>query len=121
MNILEKFEATQKAKLLENKQIDAFKVGDTVDVSSKIIEGTNERIQVYQGVVIAKRNRGVNSSFLVRKISHGEGVERRFMLCSNLLHSVKVVKRGIVRRAKLYYLRDLSGKAARIREDIRAS
>jgi large subunit ribosomal protein L19 len=81
-----------------------------------VIDGTTERFQIYEGVVIAKRNRGITSSFVVRKVSHGEGVERRFMTYSPIVNKIDVVKRGVVRRAKLFYLRGLSGKAARIKE-----
>ena len=117
MNIVEKFEETEIARLTSSKaEIPNFAPGDTVKVNVRIIEGENERIQVYEGVVIARRNAGVSSSFVVRKISHGEGVERRFMLYSPIVHSIQVVRRGDVRRAKLYYLRELRGKAARIKE-----
>jgi large subunit ribosomal protein L19 len=116
MNIIAKFEQQQIAKLTENKTIPDFKAGDTVNVSIRVIDGATERLQSYEGVVIARRNKALTSSFVVRKISHGEGVERRFMIYSPLIHSIKVVKRGIVRRAKLYYLRFRSGKAARIKE-----
>lgn len=115
-NIIKKYEEEHISKLVENKEIPDFKAGDTVRVSVRVVDGNNERLQAYEGVVIARSNRGVCSSFLVRKISHGEGVERRFMLYSPIVHKIEVVKRGIVRRAKLYYLRKLSGRAARIRE-----
>lgn len=118
MNIIAKFEQQQIAKLTENKTIPDFKAGDTVNVSIRVIDGTTERLQSYEGVVIARRNKALTSSFVVRKISHGEGVERRFMIYSPLIHSIKVIKRGIVRRAKLYYLRSRSGKAARIKEKL---
>ena len=118
MDAIAKFEQKQIAKLTEGKTIPEFKAGDTVNVGVRIVEGANERVQAYEGVVIAMRNAGVNSSFTVRKISHGEGVERKFKLYSPMLQSIKVVKRGIVRRAKLYYLRNLRGKAARIREKL---
>ncbi len=121
MNIVEKFEQTEIARLTEGKSIPEFKVGDTVKVSVRIVEGANERIQAYEGVVIARRNAGVVSSFVVRKISHGEGVERRFMLYSPMIQNIQLVRSGIVRRAKLYYLRNLRGKAARIRERIISS
>ena len=114
--MIDKFEQNQIVKLTENKKIPDFSPGDTVRVSVRVIEGANERIQGYEGVVIARRNAGVRSSFLVRKISHGVGVERKFMLYSPIVQNIEVVKRGIVRRAKLYYLRDLRGKAARIKE-----
>lgn len=115
-NIVEQFEKEQIAKSTENKNIPEFRAGDTVRVSVRVIDGANERLQAYEGVVIAKRNRGIASSFVVRKVSHGEGVERRFMTYSPIVAKIDVVKRGIVRRAKLFYLRELSGKAARIRE-----
>lgn len=95
-----------------------FRPGDTVEVQVKVKEGTRERLQAYEGVVVARRNRGFHSSFTVRKISHGEGVERVFHIHNPTVESVKVIRRGRVRRAKLYYLRDLRGKAARIREKL---
>jgi large subunit ribosomal protein L19 len=101
-----------------DKQIPDFRIGDTVVVQVKVKEGTRERLQAYEGVVIAKRNRGLNSAFNVRKISHGEGVERVFLTYSKLVASITVVRRGDVRKAKLYYLRDLRGKAARIKEKL---
>lgn len=125
MNIIDRFEQENISKLIENKKIPDFKAGDTVKVTVKIVdrsvekdgkEKLTERFQAYEGVVIAKRNRGITSSFLVRKISHGEGVERRFMTYSPVVHAIDVVKYGIVRRAKLYYLRERSGKSARIKE-----
>jgi large subunit ribosomal protein L19 len=100
------------------KDIPEFSPGDTVVVQVKVKEGTRERLQAFEGVVIAKRNRGLNSSFTVRKISHGEGVERVFQTYSPLVDSVTVKRRGDVRRAKLYYLRGRTGKAARIKEKI---
>ena len=100
------------------KEIPEFSPGDTVVVQVKVKEGTRERLQAYEGVVIAKRNRGLNSAFTVRKISHGEGVERVFQTYSPTVASLKVKRRGDVRRAKLYYLRDRTGKAARIKEKI---
>ena len=100
------------------RELPEFKPGDTVIVQVKVIEGDRERVQAYEGVVIAKSNRGLNSSFTVRKISHGEGVERVFQTHSPSISEVSVKRRGNVRRAKLYYLRDLSGKAARIEEKI---
>ena len=118
MNAIEKFEKAQIKKLTENKTIPSFKAGDTVRVSVRIIEGSSERVQAFEGVVIAKRNTGINSSILVRKISHGYGVERRFMIYAPIVKNIEVVKQGIVRRAKLYYLRDRQGKAARIKEKI---
>ena len=101
-----------------SKEIPEFAPGDTVVVQVKVKEGTRERLQAFEGVVIAKRNRGLNSSFTVRKISHGEGVERVFQTYSPVVDSVKVKRRGDVRRAKLYYLRGRTGKAARIKEKI---
>lgn len=95
-----------------------FSAGDTVVVQVKVTEGDRERLQAYEGIVIAKRNRGLNSSFTVRKISHGEGVERVFQTYSATVNSIEVKRRGDVRRAKLYYLRGLTGKAARIKEKI---
>jgi len=100
------------------KAVPAFAPGDTIVVQVKVKEGTRERLQAFEGVVIAKRNRGLNSSFTVRKISHGEGVERVFQTYSPVVDSIAVKRRGDVRRAKLYYLRGLTGKAARIKEKI---
>ena len=97
-----------------------FKPGDTVVVNVKVVEGDRERVQAYEGVVIAKRNRGLNSSFIVRKISSGEGVERTFQLYSPLISGIEVKRRGDVRRAKLYFLRERSGNSARIREKLAA-
>lgn len=119
MNIIEQFEQEQIAKLTKNRVIPQFRAGDTVSVTVRITEGATERLQSYEGVVIARRNRGITSSFVVRKISHKEGVERRFMLYSPLIQNISVTKRGIVRRAKLYYLRDRSGKSARIKERLK--
>ena len=116
MNALEKFEQAQLAKLTENKSIPEFAAGDTVRVNVRIIEGNKERVQAYEGVCIARKNRGINSAFTVRKISHGEGVERVFPLYSPRIDSIELVRRGVVRRAKLYYMRNLQGKAARIAE-----
>jgi large subunit ribosomal protein L19 len=99
-------------------EIQDFSPGDTVTVKGKVKEGSSERLQAFEGVVIAKRNRGVNSAFTVRKISHGEGVERVFQTHSKSIGSVKVKRKGSVRRAKLYYLRELSGKSARIKEKL---
>ena len=117
-NLLHQFESEQVAKLIEGKNYDKFSSGDTVRVNVKIVEGNAERIQAFEGVCIAIRNRGLHSSFVVRKISHNTGVERMFPLYSPRIESIVTVKRGIVRRAKLYYMRDLRGKAARIREKI---
>ena len=116
MNTLQKLEQEYTAKLSEGKTIPAFAPGDTLRVNVRIIEGDNERVQAFEGVCIARKNAGVNSAFTVRKISHGEGVERIFPLYSPRLESIVLVRRGDVRRAKLYYLRGLTGKAARIRE-----
>jgi large subunit ribosomal protein L19 len=116
MNLLQKIEAQQVDKLKTNAKIAEFGIGDTVCVNVKVIEGTRERIQAYEGVCIARRNAGLNSSFTVRKISYGEGVERVFPVYSPRIDSVERVRRGDVRRAKLYYLRNLRGKAARITE-----
>jgi large subunit ribosomal protein L19 len=101
-----------------NRKIPAFAPGDTVIVNVNVVEGTRKRVQAYEGVVIAKRNRGLNSSFIVRKISNGEGVERTFQTYSPLLAGIEVKRRGDVRRAKLYYLRQRSGKSARIKEKL---
>ena len=116
MNVLEQMEQEQIAKLLETKEIPEFAPGDTVRVALRVVEGTRERIQNYEGVCIARKNRGLNSSFTVRKISYGEGVEQVFPLYSQRIASITVVRRGAVRRAKLYYLRGRTGKAARIPE-----
>jgi len=107
-----------EAEQIGDKKIPAFKPGDTVIVNVFVTEGTRTRIQAFEGVVIARRNRGFNSAFTVRKISHGEGVERTFQAYSPQIESVSVVRRGDVRRAKIYYLRDLSGKKARIKEKL---
>lgn len=116
MNKLELFNNAQVAKLTANKSIPEFKAGDTISVHAKIVEGANERIQVFEGLCIAIRNKGYASSFVVRKISHNVGVERIFPLYSPRIEKIVVVKRGRVRRAKLYYMRKLRGKAARITE-----
>ena len=100
------------------RKLPDFSPGDTIIVQVKVVEGDRERVQAYEGVVIAKKNRGINSSFTVRKISHGEGVERVFQTFSPSISEVSVKRRGAVRRVKLYYLRDLSGKAARIDEKV---
>jgi large subunit ribosomal protein L19 len=120
MNIIESIEQDEIARLTANRTIPAFAPGDTVIVSVNVVEGTRKRVQAYEGVVIAKRNRGLNSSFIVRKISSGEGVERTFQTYSPVIASVEVKRRGDVRRAKLYYLRDRSGKSARIKEKLQA-
>ncbi len=116
MNIIETLEKEEIARL--GKTIPEFAPGDTVIVNVSVVEGERKRVQAYEGVVIAKRNRGLNSSFVVRKISSGEGVERTFQTYSPLLASIEVKRKGDVRRAKLYYLRDRSGKSARIREKL---
>lgn len=116
MNIIQTLEQEEIARLSAGKNIPDFRAGDTVNVLVNVIEGSRKRTQAYEGVVIAKRNRGLNSSFIVRKISSGEGVERTFQLYSPMIASIEVKRRGDVRRAKLYYLRERSGKAARIRE-----
>ncbi len=116
MNIIEQLEQEEIARL--NKSIPDFSPGDTVVVNVNVVEGERKRVQAYEGVVIAKRNRGLNSAFTVRKISSGEGVERTFQTYSPLLASIEVKRRGAVRRAKLYYLRGRSGKSARIREKL---
>ncbi len=116
MNVVEKYEHEQIAKLMEGKEIPVFAPGDTVRVAVRVVEGTRERIQNYEGVCIARKNRGLNSSFTVRKLSYGEGVEQVFPLYSQRIASITVVRRGDVRRAKLYYLRGRTGKAARIAE-----
>ena len=113
MNIIEQINAEQATR-----ELPEFSPGDTVIVSVKVREGDRERLQAFEGVVIAIKNRGLNSAFTVRKISHGTGVERVFQTHSKLIDSVKVKRRGSVRRAKLYYLRDLEGKAARIKEKL---
>ena len=116
MNLIAQLEQEEIARL--GKTIPAFAPGDTVVVQVKVKEGTRERLQAYEGVVIAKRNRGLNSSFIVRKISSGEGVERTFQTYSPLVAAIEVKRRGDVRRAKLYYLRERSGKSARIKEKL---
>jgi large subunit ribosomal protein L19 len=116
MNIIQQLEAEQVQKLVEKRPVPEFSPGDTLRVNVKVVEGTRERVQAYEGVVIARRNAGVNSSFTVRKISYGEGVERLFPLYSPKLESIELVRKGAVRRAKLYYLRDRRGKSARIAE-----
>lgn len=118
MNLIQTLEQEEITRL--NKNIPAFAPGDTVIVSVNVIEGTRKRVQAYEGVVIARRNRGLNSSFIVRKISNGEGVERTFPLYSPLIAKIEVKRRGDVRRAKLYYLRQRSGKSARIKEKLGA-
>jgi large subunit ribosomal protein L19 len=113
-NIIKQIEAEQMTK-----EVPEFRIGDTLNVQVKVVEGTRERLQAFEGVVIARRNRGLNSAFTVRKVSSGEGVERVFQTYSPLIDSITVVRRGAVRRAKLYYLRDRSGKSARIKERLK--
>ena len=114
-NIINQLEAEQM-----NKEVPDFNPGDTVVVQVKVVEGNRERLQAFEGVVIARRNRGLNSAFTVRKVSHGEGVERVFQTYSPAIQDIKVKRRGDVRRAKLYYLRERSGKAARIKEKLQS-
>jgi large subunit ribosomal protein L19 len=116
MNLIQTLEQEEIARL--GKKIPEFSPGDTVIVSVNVVEGSRKRVQAYEGVVIAKRNRGLNSAFIVRKISSGEGVERTFQTYSPLIASIEVKRRGDVRRAKLYYLRNRSGKSARIKEKL---
>jgi len=116
MNILDKIEKSQMEAVIEQRSLPEFGPGDTVKISVKVVEGSRERVQAFEGVCIARSNRGVNSSFTVRKISYGEGVERVFPLHSPKIQSIEVMRRGSVRRAKLYYLRGRTGKAARIAE-----
>jgi len=116
MNLIKAIEQEEIARL--GKNVPDFAPGDTVVVNVNVVEGDRKRVQAYEGVVVAKRNRGLNSSFIVRKISSGEGVERTFQTYSPLIASVELKRRGDVRRAKLYYLRDRSGKSARIREKL---
>jgi large subunit ribosomal protein L19 len=116
MNIVQQIEQEQLDKLAAERPVPAFSPGDTVRVNVKVVEGSRERVQAYEGVCIARNNDGINSSFTVRKISYGEGVERVFPLYSPRIASIDVVRRGKVRRAKLYYLRDRRGKSARIAE-----
>ena len=118
MNLIAILEQEEIARL--NKTIPVYAPGDTGSVSVNLVEGTRKRVQAFEGVVIAKRNRGLNSSFIVRKISNGEGVERTFQLYSPLIAKIEVKRRGDVRRAKLYYLRERSGKSARIKEKLGA-
>ena len=118
MNIIEQLEAEHAAKLIEGKKIPEFRPGDTVVVNVKVKEGERTRVQAYEGVVISRQGSGLNESFTVRKISYGEGVERVFPIHGPLIDSVKLVRRGKVRRAKLYYLRDRRGKSARIAERV---
>ena len=119
MNLIQELENEEIARLGNNGQkIPDFSAGDTVVVSVKVVEGERKRVQAYEGVVISRRNRGLNSNFIVRKISSGEGVERTFQTYSPLIASIEVKRRGDVGRSKLYYLRKLTGKAARIKEKL---
>jgi len=118
VNVIEQLEKEEVERLSAVRAIPQFAPGDTVVVSVNVVEGTRKRVQAYEGVVIGRRNRGLNSSFVVRKISSGEGVERTFQTYSPQIASIEVKRRGDVRRAKLYYLRERSGKSARIREKL---
>jgi large subunit ribosomal protein L19 len=118
MDIIQKLEQEEIARLTAGKAFPTFGPGDTVIVNVNVVEGTRKRVQAFEGVVIGRRNRGLNSSFVVRKVSSGEGVERTFQLYSPTIASIEVKRRGDVRRAKLYYLRERSGKSARIREKL---
>ena len=120
MNAIKEIEAEQIAKVEAERKVPRFEPGDTLKVHVKVQEGNRERIQVYEGLCIGRKNAGVNSSFTVRKISFGEGVERVFPLYGPVIWEIEVVRKGTVRRAKLYYLRDLRGKASRIAEDTEA-
>ncbi|GAA4483817.1 50S ribosomal protein L19 [Gluconacetobacter asukensis] len=119
MNIIQQYEAGEIARLSTERAVPEFGPGDTVRVSVRVVEGERKRVQAYEGVVIARSNKGLNSNFTVRKISNGEGVERVFPLYSPTIAEIKVVRRGAVRRAKLYYLRGRRGKSARIAERAR--
>ena len=118
MNLIQKLEQEELARVTASKTYPEFAPGDTVVVNVNVVEGSRKRVQAYEGVVIARRNRGLNSSFIVRKISSGEGVERTFQLYAPTIASIEVKRHGDVRRAKLYYLRERSGKAARIKEKL---
>ena len=118
-NLMEIFEKEQIQKLTLKKRIPAFRSGDTVKVTIKIVEGKRSRFQIFEGICIARKNNGINSNFTIRKISHGEGVEKVFPLLSPLIDKIEIAKKGNVRRAKLYYLRDRKGKSARIVESTR--
>ena len=116
MNIINDIEKEQISEILKKREVPDFKSGDTVRVNVYVTEGNKERVQAFEGICIARSNRGFNSTFTIRKISHGEGVERVFPVYSPMLESVKLIRRGKVRRSKLYYLRQRSGKSARIAE-----
>ncbi|HRJ70490.1 MAG TPA: 50S ribosomal protein L19 [Beijerinckiaceae bacterium] len=118
MNLIAQIEQEEAARVLQGKTIPKFQAGDTLQVNVKVVEGDRTRVQAYEGVCIARSGGGFNESFTVRKISYGEGVERVFPLYSPMIESIKVVRRGTVRRAKLYYLRDRRGKSARIAERV---
>ncbi|HEX3500936.1 MAG TPA: 50S ribosomal protein L19 [Stellaceae bacterium] len=119
MNVLQTLDNEQVKKLVEGRSVPEFRAGDTVRVGIKVVEGERERVQLFEGVCIGRKNAGINSNFTLRKISYGEGVERVFPLYSPRVTTIEVVRRGKVRRAKLYYLRGLTGKAARITERAR--
>jgi large subunit ribosomal protein L19 len=119
MNVLQTLEHEQVTKMVEGRAVPEFRAGDTVRVGIKVVEGERERVQLFEGVCIGRKNAGINSNFTLRKISYGEGVERVFPLHSPRITTIEVVRRGKVRRAKLYYLRGLTGKAARITERAR--
>ena len=121
MNLLQQIEAEQVERLAANRPVPSFQPGDTVRVSLRVVEGERERVQAFEGVCIARKNAGINSNFTLRKISYGEGVERIFPLHSPRITAIEVIRRGVVRRAKLYYLRGRTGKRARITERARAS
>jgi large subunit ribosomal protein L19 len=121
VNIVQTLGQEQIEKLVAERGVPEFRAGDTIKVNVKVVEGDRERIQAFEGVCIARKNAGINSSFTLRKISYGEGVERVFPLYSPRLTAIEVVRRGVVRRAKLYYLRGLRGKAARIAEQSRSN
>ena len=121
MNLLQQIEREQVEKLAANRPVPKFEPGNTVQVMVRVIEGERERVQAFEGVCIARKNAGINSNFTLRKISYGEGVERVFPLYSPRITAIEVIRRGVVRRAKLYYLRGLTGKRARIAERARSS
>ena len=121
MNLLQQIEREQVEKLAANRPVPDFEPGDTVRVSLRVVEGERERVQAFEGVCIARKNAGINSNFTLRKISYGEGVERIFPLYSPRITAIEVIRRGVVRRAKLYYLRGRTGKRARIAERARTT
>jgi large subunit ribosomal protein L19 len=121
MNLLQQIEREQVEKLVANRPVPKFEPGDTVRVMVRVVEGERERVQAFEGVCIARKNAGINSNFTLRKISYGEGVERVFPLYSPRITAIEVIRRGVVRRAKLYYLRGLTGRRARIAERARSS